>query len=265
MNTVVLPIQSAFFSADDGIMPSLGKEYEQDLRALGRMSEGRTEPYQYHDMVDICRNAAAQMNRALQRKGIGSDNSTIGNLVSTLCQCIETLSTESNRCCWLNSKSLTPALCHMDLQPQNLILCRRKRDVYSVNIVPHVSSVLDWEEACYADPRFEVLVMGRKVCASRQQAERLWDHYSQYLKEKHRLEVGPIEPWLKLEATHSITTLLMQSMDLVGGGRSPWESKPDLLGKIKREFCRLKVLGWDFVVPVRQLDRNMSCEGMSDM
>jgi hypothetical protein len=40
--------------------------------------------------------------------------------------------------------------------------------------------------------------------------------------------------------------LLLQSMDLLGGGRSPWETKPDLWGKIQREFCRLASGGWEF-------------------
>lgn len=35
-------------------------------------------------------------------------------------------------------------------------------------------------------------------------------------------------------------------MDLLGGGRSPWETKPDLWGKIEREFSRLVHDGWSF-------------------
>ena len=246
MDTVVLPIQSAFFTSDNGVS-DLVKCFEQDLQILSRMDDGHTEAYRYHDMVNAYRNATAQMTDTLTEQGICADTARIGIFVSTLDKCVEKLSTEASRSIWLSSQALPPTLCHMDLQPQNMILRRRKGDAYSVNALPHVSSVLDWEEACYADPRFEVLLMGRKVCASRKQADTLWAHYSRYLKEKHGLEVGPIEPWLKLEATHSITTLVMQSMGLIGGGRNAWESKPDLLGKIEREYSRLKVLGWDFV------------------
>ena len=59
-------------------------------------------------------------------------------------------------------------------------------------------------------------------------------------------EVGPIEPWLRLETVHSLCTLLLQAMDFLGGGRSPWETKPDLWGKIDRERQRLVKMGWLF-------------------
>jgi thiamine kinase-like enzyme len=118
----------------------------------------------------------------------------------------------------------------MDCQPQNLIHFSKWR----------IASVLDWEEACYADPRFELLLLSRKVCASREQADVLWRTYEQEMNKN----IGPIEAWLKLEAVHSLTTSLLQSMDL--GGRSPWETKPDLLGKMEREFHRLFGLGYKF-------------------
>ena len=109
-----------------------------------------------------------------------------------------------------------------------------------------------------SDPRFEILLICRKVLANHEQAEKLWQSYSSYVKQLNTLftsesnndikqwEVGPLTPWLKLETVHSICTLLLQSMDLLGGGRSPWETKPDLGGKIDRERQRLVQLGWLF-------------------
>jgi hypothetical protein len=102
---------------------------------------------------------------------------------------------------------------------------------------------LDWEEAAFADPRFELLLLCRKVCANRSQADEVWKVYREELPQPN---LGSVEPWLKLETVHSLTTLLLQSMDLLGGGRNPWETKPDLWGKIQREFYRLASSGWAF-------------------
>eukprot|EP00970_Alexandrium_tamarense_P013491 scaffold3435_cov249-Alexandrium_tamarense.AAC.3 len=60
------------------------------------------------------------------------------------------------------------------------------------------------------------------------------------------MEIGPLEPWLKLETVHSLCTLMLQGTDLLGGGRNPWETKPDLWGKIDRERQRLVNMGWSF-------------------
>lgn len=85
------------------------------------------------------------------------------------------------------------------------------------------------------------------MCANRQQADELWGYYQHQFP---NLALGPIEAWLRLETVHSISTLLLQSLDLLGGGRSPWETKPDLLGKIEREFSRLVLSGWKFCAVV---------------
>ena len=242
MDSVVLPIQSAFFSstADNTAMQG----HEKDMAILGRPGNVKPTAFRYLDMVATYHEAANKMMETIQESD--ASDRKIRILLATLKACIECLDKESRECPFLSdSDGLPPSLCHCDLQPQNLILRRKKGDEYDVNVIPFVSSVLDWEEACYSDPRFEVLLMARKVCASRTQADRLWGHYSCQLRTRHNLFVGPIEPWLKLETVHSITTLLLQSMNLVGGGRYPWESKPDLLGKIEREFARLKMLGWD--------------------
>lgn len=129
-----------------------------------------------------------------------------------------------------NTRGLTylrPVICHMDLQPQNLLFYSPKK----------IAAVLDWEDASYADPRFELLLLCRKVCANKEQGKVIWNAYQ---KSFPSVELGDLDIWLELETVHSLTTLLLQSMDLLGGGRSPWESKPDLLGKIERELVRLQ-------------------------
>jgi hypothetical protein len=87
-----------------------------------------------------------------------------------------------------------------------------------------VFSVLDWEDAAWADPRFDLLMLCRKVCANMEQAEVVWSEYDSLKSSNGHAEVitdihvsclGSIVPWLQLETVHSITTLLLQSMDLL--------------------------------------------------
>ena len=113
--------------------------------------------------------------------------------------------------------------------------------------LPQVSSVLDWEEAAMADARFELLMLCRKVCANRDQAEQLWEAYQVGLLPPQP-QLGLLGPWLALETVHSLTSLALQSMDLLGGGRTPWESEPDLWGKMQREMRRLVLECGDFGV-----------------
>ena len=137
-------------------------------------------------------------------------------ILRMLDECISALSCE-----WRETGGrpppLPPVLCHMDLQPQNLAF---KRDC---DHNCFVASVMDWEEACYADPRFELLLICRRVLANREQAETLWQSYSMFvqqlssslsLRSKSRIHwtVGSIEPWLKLESVHSLCTLSLQAM-----------------------------------------------------
>jgi hypothetical protein len=164
---------------------------------------------------------------------------------------------------------LCPVLVHMDLQPQNIIFCRHvprascrdsdcdNHPTYQSTPPPPstVFAVLDWEDAAWADPRFDLLLLCRKVCANRDQADVLWCEYSVAIeKDDNNMmennsdfekQLGPIVPWLQLETVHSIITLLLQSMDLLNGGRNPWETKNDLWGKLERQFAR-----WD------ECDRN---------
>ena len=113
------------------------------------------------------------------------------------------------------------------------------------------------KEACYADPRFELVLICRKVVANRDQADEIWQLYAEQVqlwkqefktqyKKRVNWDIGSIEPWLKLECVHSLFTLVIQLLDDVGGGRSPWETKTDILGKIEREKQRLVIMGWSF-------------------
>jgi thiamine kinase-like enzyme len=187
---------------------------------------------------------------------------------------------------------LPPVLCHMDCQPQNL-LCYRRRLESRVHNTPssqrakvndasfltpdndanhdstsiRIVSILDWEDAALADPRFEIMMLCRKVCANLDQARWVWNLYANECRIIGRSgddddkkvaigieRMGPIEPWLQLETVHSITTLLLQSVKSVVGssndgstltcqplnGRNPWETPKDVQAKLQQEFQRLK-------------------------
>jgi thiamine kinase-like enzyme len=230
--------------------------------STGGQAKGIANPFQYHDMIAIYRNA-------LHHLEWNSKDDRMNALLQILSECVNALSCE-----WKehggSPPQLPPVLCHMDLQPQNLAFqCNSRSKVKGCDngngkqthnhTARHccVASVMDWEEACYADPRFELLLVCRKVLANREQAEKLWQSYSNRVEQLSRQlnsqskktmswNVGPLEPWLKLETVHSLCTLMLQAMDLPGGGRSPWETKPDLWGKIDRERQRLVQMGWHF-------------------
>lgn len=192
-----------------------------------------TKPRTYNDMVKLYEKAHDKIVQELQDAPL---DKTQTKMVNTLGLCIQRLAQETD------VKNLPPVLCHMDCQPQNLIFYRQED-----NTLPQLHSVLDWEEAAFADPRFEILLLCRKVCANQSQADAVWEFYTKELhKIDSRLTVGPIDPWLKLETVHSITTLVLQSMNLLNGGRAPWEARQDLLRKLEREYQRLAWAGWAF-------------------
>ncbi|KAI2494637.1 hypothetical protein MHU86_19866 [Fragilaria crotonensis] len=202
----------------------LANNPKQDWRDLSSDGQAIT----FADMVAVYRAAHSRMVETIRTNGDGS-NEKWQAVTETLHKCITKLNVEVS-----TIKPVAWVLVHMDCQPQNLIFHRCENHTF-------ISSVLDWEEAAYADARFELLLMGRKVCANRKQADTIWETY-----EAECQLLGDIEPWLRLEAIHSITTLTLQSLNLLGGGRNPWESNPDLWQKIEREFHRLIGLGWDF-------------------
>jgi thiamine kinase-like enzyme len=209
----------------------------------------------YSSMVNLYRDAYNSMVKNLSSSYSHKDNERrISNNQSgpnRMKECLDRLDQllivlESNAS---SIEDLPPVLVHMDLQPQNLIFCKSSKkgdDDQGTSIF----SVLDWEDTGWADPRFDLLLLCRKVCSNRNQAECIWSDYEasgktaqqQHEQQQHHqiISLGPINPWLQLETVHSITTMLLQSMDLLNGGRNPWETKTDLWGKLEREFLR-----WD--------------------
>jgi len=281
---VILPLQSSFFfngatseknctktlTLENDAISEWNEELRRNIFSLG-WSEGNdceAKPFQFKDMISLYRNALNRMMKGIVRPA-GSccengnnenkpNDTRMKSMLEVLSKYISALENE-----WNDNGGdpppLPPVLCHMDLQPQNLKFwhdssrkseCNKngnlKCDSFHNARGCHVASVMDWEEACFADPRFELMLLCRKVLANRDQADTIWLAYSQKVKQWSNLEngnsswdVGPIEPWLKLETAHSICTLMLQAMDLLGGGRSPWETKPDLWGKIDRERSRI--------------------------
>jgi Phosphotransferase enzyme family len=220
LRSVTLPLHRWMNDVDHSTIP--------DIEDLSGWKEGG---YTFAFMIKIYRNAYKHMENALEKVSVEqSTDLRLSRELTLLQMTIQQLEQDALR---LDPPSLPPVLWHMDCQPQNLLFARSQ-----AGRPLKIASVLDWEEAAYADPRFELLLLGRKVCANRAQADKIWKVYQEELPQ---LKLGPIEPWLKLETVHSLTTLLLQSMDLLGGGRSPWETKPDLRGKIERESRRLVV------------------------
>ena len=211
-------------------------------------------------MVELYRKAWKETSATIQNlKQPTQSNSRIEECLQYLDKGITFLSTITK-----TIPPLDPVLLHLDLQPQNLIFYQHTGLANST--VAGIFSILDWEDAAFGDPRFDLVLMCRKVCANREQADALWAQYALALAgdgsvtgnyySKNEIDkqpcgtitslseklvlLGPIEPWLYLETVHSITTMLLQSMDLVNGGRNPWETKKNLWGKLEREFQRLE-------------------------
>jgi thiamine kinase-like enzyme len=243
-------------------------ENQHDRDASSVVCTPRQHVYSYSTMVKLYRDAWKDMivetNATDGAHGLGTDP-RISRSLKVLDEALVVLEANSASICdhagqQTTIPSLSPVLVHMDLQPQNLIFRARKAYRPSgdgdSNSQGHQSghgqlegpsstvfAVLDWEDAAWADPRFDLLLLCRKVCANREQANVLWSEYGATLARDSddgmdEYPLGPIEPWLQLETVHSIATLLLQSMDLLDGGRNPWETKNDLWGKLEREFAR---------------------------
>ena len=276
MDTVILPIHVAFFHSHNKIMREkesqnsssfLNQKHillDQDgsdlvfvnyylsgiLEPSSAFPAHEVKPCRYDDMVHLYSVIMSDLeNQMVLNKVTKEGNDRFTAFFTTLRKCVTTLQSEwDNSSCDVKGRKLTPVLCHLDLQPQNMILFRKSySDV--LNEVPNILSVLDWEESCFADPRFELLLLCRKVVATRNQADFLWHTYDEKMRTFFKVSnnntiIGSIEPWLKLETVHSLITLFMQGMDV--GGRSPWEGSQDLFNKMSREMKRLGDLGWKF-------------------
>ena len=251
LRDVVLPIQLSFFewSASSAVISSGNTaEWTRSICGLAVTSQSK-KPFQYHDMIIVYKLALRRLSEASEKE---KADETMKTLLQMMRQCLEALEHEWNDHNDCLPPPLPAVVCHMDLQPQNLTFWRddngSKSHNETINVSQHcnVASIVDFEEAAYADPRFEVLLICRKVLANLEQAKELWESYSSSVKSHTTFDVGPIEPWLRLETVHSLFTLLLQANNLLGGGRNPWETKPDLWGKIDRERMRLVTMGWSF-------------------
>ena len=236
LDSIVIPIHIQFFLEDK--MNDLPVKTLIDGQHVPEKDEEKLpSPITYNDMINFYKHTLSKMKDAAENY----IDKKIQNILQILDRCLHCLSSEA-----LKINYIPPTLCHCDLQPQNAILCRERR---TLNGVPYVISMLDWEEAAIADPRFEIMLICRKVVANHEQALVVWNHYHDCLKMRFcdiADSLGPLEPWLKLEGVHTLLILCMQVMDMQGGGRNPWEQMADLLGKINRELCRLENLGWKF-------------------
>ena len=207
----------------------------------------------YESMIPVYQRAYQTLKEAERRGLQASDTNVLSNQeLEQWNKVMELLDRAINDILPANARNHVPpllppfpttgVLVHLDLQSQNLLFRHNSQ----------VSSVLDWEDAALADPRFELLLLGRKVCANREQAEQVWSRYSNAVlqqpsppsqgKGAGAATLGPLRPWLQLETVHSLLTLLLQSTDLLNGGRNPWESSRDLRGKIQREMTRWQLL-----------------------
>ncbi|KAL7581140.1 hypothetical protein ACA910_005935 [Epithemia clementina (nom. ined.)] len=270
-----LPLQE--MAALDDLLRDLGvprgqnRTQQREDYALQHFSE---IGHSFHTMVLVYREAHQEMEQLIMLqenkplvKGDTSDQKNLFDVVQMLGKCIEELDHEMERNRrYIVEHPLPYVLLHMDCQPQNIIFAQITTSTGLTNEITdpkhrlHVSSVLDWEEAAFGDLRFELLLLGRKVCANEQQVRHIWQTYQQAFNNNNAendnstpfMDLGPIEPWLRLETVHSLSTLLLQSMKQQQYGRSPWETKPDLWGKISREFERLSLAGWTFCRSVVQ-------------
>ena len=183
------------------------------------------QTFQYASMVKLYQRSLERIRAKVKQQATGT-NERLERWTLMLSRAVDTLVRYSE-----SITPLSPVLVHMDLQPQNILLAARKSTGEF-----YVRSVLDWEDSALADPRFELLMICRKVVANQPQAKMIWEYYQQHSNQN----LGPMEPWLQLETTHSITTLLLQTMNMLDGGRNPWETQADLLGKLDREYQRLQ-------------------------
>lgn len=265
LRDVVLPIQFSFFewsssssnslTTPDGYINCNSVEWIHNLCTLG-IDRQKVKPYHYHDMIAVYRDALERLSTAHHHATKVVDDERMDTLLQMMEKCVDALEHE-----WDDDENGRPpplpaVLCHMDLQPQNLTfwhdrgIDENNANDRHIHVSQHcsVASLMDFEEAAYADPRFEVLLICRKVLANKFQAEELWKSYAIRVKMETSWDVGPIEPWLRLETVHSLLTLLLQANDLLGGGRNPWETKPDLIAKIDRERRRLVKMNWSFCI-----------------
>ena len=238
LETAIFPLHTIFYQSCD-----ISKQNESFKRRIKMLNAnnfiGSNAPIRYIDMVELYQEKLSEISSHMDiDSSLKQDEIT--SMIKTLQSFVQRLLVESKK---VEKFPLPSVLCHLDLQPQNMILLSNERHCKKI---PQIFSILDWEESCFADPRFELLLICRKVVANRQQADCIWKSYGKFINDYFHLEIGSLDSWLRLESVHSLLGMCMQSMDLLEGGRNPWEEKPDLVAKLKRELHRLEIdLGWD--------------------
>ncbi|CAJ1938058.1 unnamed protein product [Cylindrotheca closterium] len=229
----------------------LQRFYTKRIVTTHDVDDNDTKPQNYATMVQKYHNTFQELWSSSQNDAAMQTDERMMRALETVKEAVTRILPQHLS----NIPPMSPVLVHLDLQPQNLLFYKtattqnnnnnNNKEEEESNSTLHVSSILDWEDASFADPRLELLLMCRKVCANRSQAKALWSLFrTESLSSLSSLVVdpGPMEPWLQLECIHSILTLLLQSMDLLNGGRNPWESKRDLRGKLQRELYRWNAL-----------------------
>lgn len=270
LRDLILPIHLTFFDYDCRsklTTTQVSLQRKHDMSSLCRRKEISSDskeraPFYYQDMLEIYEKLSKHF-KLLIHEIPQKDDFTSGSFpffIGLWVKCVKKLREESTKFFNQVVHSLPPVLCHLDFQPQNLMFYRKvERETSSQHkdlSVPHIRCILDWEEAAFADPRFEILILCRKVCSNLHQANVIWKEYENAVRQSHNLDIGSLEPWLNLETVHSIITLLLQGMDRSGGGRNTWESESDLVWKIQREFCRLSKRGWYFCDTTEMIREN---------
>jgi len=256
LRTILFPIHHWFFQLhglrnktnnDGGQSEHRNEHVLHDLGMYPTMNhpkDGGARPRRYIHMIHLYEDALQRISQISHGNII---DSKLDKIIQLLGPCLERLRLDAKYHGLEEEdeqkQTIPSVLCHLDLQPQNLIF-KRALDPPEDDTIPEVASVLDWEEAAFCDPRFELLLICRKVLANHAQATELWNMYQTNLQDEFGLDIGSLEPWLQLETVHSIFTLTLQALNL--GGRSPWESKPDLWQKVQRELSRLVHRGWSF-------------------
>lgn len=111
--------------------------------------ERESSGYTYSTMTRHYQRALQSMEDSLRNTPV--NDKRLADSLKALAKCIDKLDSEP-------VEALPAVLVHMDCQPQNLVFARTQaEDPWCI------SSVLDWEDCAYADPRFELLLLGRKV------------------------------------------------------------------------------------------------------
>jgi hypothetical protein len=147
LDQVTLPLHRHLYYAEQkGTVP--GKE---DVAALCSDLLECEQGYTYTRMVQHYRKALGEMEAVLAPTSLETKDKPLSASLKALGQCVLELEKET-------VKPLPLVLVHMDCQPQNLVFARTPdRDPWCI------SSMLDWEDCAFGDPRFELLLLGRKV------------------------------------------------------------------------------------------------------